>query len=124
MLRANDSATPPKSINDVLGVPATSDIHNRTFRNHLEHYDERLKDWITSRGPNANVGTYNIGPKTAFNIPGMVIVSHYDPATDVFTFVDEDFNLGDLHSESERIKTLADQWVTDLQAQRILPPFI
>lgn len=121
MLLANDGATPPRSIGDVLGVPEASVIHNRRFRNHLEHYDERLKDWIASRGMDANVGTYNIGPKTAFNVPGMVIVSHYDPTLDVFTFVDEDFDLGDLHSESERIKTLADQWVANLQTRGVTP---
>src|SRR5258708_20725593 len=34
------------TIGAVLRVPSSSPIHKRKFRNSLEHYDERLKDWI------------------------------------------------------------------------------
>lgn len=31
-----------------LGVPDSSPLEPRTFRNHFEHFDERLEQWATS----------------------------------------------------------------------------
>ncbi len=124
MLKASNGNTPPKTIGDVLGIPSNSIIHEREFRNHLEHYDERLKRWIESYGPDANIGTYNIGPKSALNVPNMVLVSHYDPDTQTFTFVNEDFNLGLMMNEVEKIKNMADNWVKGIESKKISPPFI
>jgi hypothetical protein len=115
LLRAKaDSVT----IEDVLKVSTTSKIHDRSFRNHLEHYDKRLKTWIKEKGLNAGIGTYNIGPKSMLP-SGVVFVSHYDPTSTTFTFVDEDINLRDLHTEIGEIKKVADAWVKNLRsAQR------
>ncbi len=44
-------------------------------------------------------------------VPNMVFVSHYDPYTKMFTFVNEDFDLGALFNEVSRIKCLTDEWV-------------
>jgi hypothetical protein len=61
LLRAKaDSLT----IEDVLKVSTTLKIHDRSFRNHLEHYDERLQKWIKEKGPNAMIANHNIGPKS------------------------------------------------------------
>src|SRR3989344_6238631 len=111
MLSAKDQETPPKSIGDILGITKSSVIHNRKFRNHLEHYDERLKQWIREKGINSNIGTYNIGPKSMIQIPNMVFVSHYDTSDNTFTFINEDFDLGLMLEEVRRIKGLADDWV-------------
>lgn len=54
------------TIEDVLKVPPTSIIHARTARNHLEHYDDRLKKWIRKKGLNTAIGTYNVGPQSMF----------------------------------------------------------
>lgn len=81
------------------------------LQNHLEHYDERLKQWIREKGINSNIGTYNIGPKSMIQIPNMIFVSHYDPSDNTFTFVNEDFDLGLMLEEVQRIKKLADDWV-------------
>lgn len=110
-------------IGDILGVPATSLIHKRMFRNHLEHYDERLKKWIRKYGANSNVGTYNVGPKAMFKIPNMIYVSHYDPTNNTFTFVNRDFDLGTLYEEVRNVKGFADKWVQDMQQGKKVPPF-
>ncbi len=110
------------NIGSVLWVSYDSTIHNRKFRNHLEHYDERLKKWIRKKGKNGNIGTYNIGPKGAFNIPNMIFVSHYDPDTSTFTFVDEDLALDGLHEEIRAIKTKAETWVEGLNIKAMKPP--
>ncbi len=111
------------SIGEVVGVSASSVIHNRTFRNHLEHYDERLKPWIRQKGIDAMIGTYNIGPKSAFNIPNMVFVSHYDPTDMKFTFVDEDLDLGELHQEIQTVTTTVNTWVQEVESGARKPPF-
>ena len=86
MLRANDGGKPPKSIGDILGISCNSLIHQRKFRNHLEHYDERLKNWIKKFSAGANIGTYNIGPRAMFSDPNFIRVTHYDPSDQCFTF--------------------------------------
>lgn len=111
LLIADDGEMLQKTIGDILKIPKNSDIHNRKFRNHLEHYDERLKNWIKEKGINATIGTYNIGPKSMIQIPDMVFVSHYDPTDNTFTFVNEDFSLDVLFNEIVKIKALADIWV-------------
>lgn len=123
LLVANDGETPLKTIGDILKISRNSDVHNRKFRNHLEHYDERLKKWIKEKGINGTIGTYNIGPKSMIQVPNMIFVSHYDPIDNTFTFVDEDFNLGTLFNEIVKIKALADGWVTKIQRREIFPPF-
>ena len=116
MLMADDqvSVQEKKSIGDILEISNTSPIHNRKFRNHLEHYDERLKKWIQQYGPDVSIGTYNVGPKSMFAVPGMIFVRHYDPVNYIFTFVNEDFDLRELFEEVERIKHIADKWVAAL----------
>lgn len=111
MLAADDGETPSQTIGDVLDISSSSIIHNRVFRNHLEHYDERLKIWIREKGVNVSIGTYNIGPKAMIQGANFVLVSHYDPNSRTFTFVDEDFELGTLYQEVKRIKKIADEWV-------------
>lgn len=124
MLLAKSGGASSKSIGDILDVPMTSLVHNRKFRNHLEHYDERLKIWIKEAAMGKSIGTYNIGPKEMIGIPGMIYVSHYDPIKDTFTFVDEDFNLGELFDEVKEINEKADGWVKKVQAGEIKSPFI
>ena len=110
------------SIGNVLNVSDSSEIHNRRFRNHLEHYDERLQEWIRKKGVNASIATYNIGPKSMFAVRGIVHVSHYDPSTEVFTFVDEDLPLRPIREEIVRIKNIADSWVQKLESARRTAP--
>ncbi len=122
LLRSHDEKL--ISIGDILKISESSIIHNRKFRNNLEHYDERLKSWIREKGVNANIGTYNIGPKSMIRIPNMVFVSHYDPTNTTFTFVNEDFNLSQLFKEVRRIKEIADNWVKQVEPGVINPPFV
>jgi len=123
MLAAVDDEKPLRSIGDVLGVSKTSLIHKRRFRNHLEHYDERLKQWIGKFAAGANIGTYNIGPKSAIQIPNMIFVSHYNPSNQIFTFVNDEFDLGKLFIEVQKIKNIADSWIQEIQFGKRIPPF-
>lgn len=118
MLKARFDQNSPVLIGDILSVSDTSIIHNRKFRNSLEHYDKELKKWILEKGVDANIGTYNIGSKVMIQIPNMVFISHYDPHNFTYTFVDEDTNLENLYQEVLRIKNIADIWVKALEASQ------
>lgn len=122
MLSAKYDATTP-SVGEILEIPNTSPVHNREFRNHLEHYDERLRRWLKEHGTGMVICDYNIGPKEAFQIPDAVLVRHYNPHTRIFTFVDDDFNLHTLSADAENIKTIADNWVKRMEQSEITPPF-
>lgn len=87
------------------------------------HYDERLKGWIRKFGVNTMIGTYNIGLKSAFQIPGMIFVRHYDPDSQIFTFVNDDFDLDALSVDVKRTKSVADKWVKDMESGVITLPF-
>lgn len=115
LLKAKDDVSPTTVISEVIGISDASVIHNRTFRDHLDHYYDRLKKWIEKYPPDVNIGTYNIGPKSFFKGGNILLVSHYDPATEIFTFVDEDLNLREMYEEVVRIKTEADNWVKSLR---------
>ncbi len=110
-------------IGQILSVPLSSVVHNRNFRNSLEHYDKELKKWIKKYPPTINIGTHNIGPKSMFK-GNIVFVSHYDPTNDTFTFVDDDFNLGELNEEVSEIKNLADGWIKKVERGILKTPFI
>jgi len=101
----------PDSIGEILGISGNSIIHNRKFRNQLEHYDKELKRWIRKKGINSNIGTYNIGLKSMIQAPNIVYISHYDPKKTTFTFINKDINLSELYTDVKRIKKLADEWV-------------
>lgn len=124
MLVAKDDGRPRRSVGSVLKVSASSLIHERTFRHHLEHYDERLKQWTRKHGVNSLIGDYNIGPKSALAGQNMIHVRYYEPDTQVFTFLNNDFDLGEMAEEVRRIKNLADQWIMKVEAKEIMPPFV
>ena len=123
MLKACEVVPDTNNIEQILGIDEHSVIHNRVFRNHLEHYDDRLRRWIGRFAEGTNVGTYNIGPKNAIQVSNFIFVSHYDPTAYTFTFIDEDFDLMALSIEASRIKAAADQWVTSLQSGTLALPF-
>lgn len=114
LLTAQDDSDPGIIISQILNIANSSIIHNRTFRDHLEHYYERLKRWIDKYPININIGTYNIGPKDAFKVSNLLFVNHYDPKTEIFTFLNEDLNLREMYKEVSKIKLIADNWVNSL----------
>src|SRR5712692_4636789 len=94
LLKAKAQGT---KIADILHIPSSSEVHNRTARNHLDHYDEKLKNWIRKIGTRRSIGTYNIGPKSV--LPDIIYISHYDPTTATFTFINQRLDLKKLFNE-------------------------
>jgi hypothetical protein len=69
-----------------LGITGSSPLEPRTFRNHFEHFDERLESWAGS-SKRHNIADSNIGPEGM--IAGLDLgdyLRNFDPNTYCLTF--------------------------------------
>lgn len=103
-----------KNIGNILGVSETAHLHNRNFRNSLEHYDERLATWINNRGQKVNILDNNIGPKDFLKIENSICIRHYDPVKNIYTLLDEDLDLGVLYDEVLEVEEKLERKATEL----------
>lgn len=98
-----------QALRDELGIKQGHPIQKRTLRDHFEHFDERLDDWAEN-SRNKNIIGKLFGPRNAVggnSIDDTDIIHHYDPATKVYSFRGEPFNiqelvdgLNDIHSKA------------------------
>ena len=91
---------------DALDVDENSPIADRSLRNHLEHYDERLDRWARSASKSATVSfaTDNIHPKgMGANVPPESTFRTYLTDSREFFFVGHTYELVPLASEVRRI---------------------
>ncbi|MFA6046380.1 MAG: hypothetical protein WC718_15455 [Phycisphaerales bacterium] len=93
-----------------LNVLASSPVHNRILRNHVEHFDERIDTWAAT-DPNHIwasdfVGPLNIAVIHGANIP---VRRRYDPMTDTFHFLSDQIELYAVKEELRRIQLAADE---------------
>jgi hypothetical protein len=100
---------PPRSargaaLRALLGVDDTSPLSDRKFRNHFEHYDERIEDWMSTR-PSAAYIDQKIGP-AAFHpqLLSQLVHRHYDPCMKVLIFRNESTNLASTLEELDLIR--------------------
>ncbi len=73
-------------------------LQNRRLRDHLEHYDERIDDWVES-SPNRIIVDNIIAPRSAIGgdaIKDSDIMRLYDPSTLAFVFRGESFDIQSL----------------------------
>ena len=100
-----------------LGVIEPHVLQDRSLRNHLEHFDERLDDWAeTSR--DHNIVDLMIGPKGAIAgdaIEDTDIFRQYDPTTKRFIFRGEEFDL-------QAIVYGVEQILRQVEVRRSQPP--
>ena len=86
-----------QSLRDELEINSSHLIQNRTLRDHFEHFDERLDDWVES-SKNKTIISRLLGPRHAVqgNINDDDIIHHYDPKTKIYSFRGEPFNIQEL----------------------------
>lgn len=82
-----------KCLRELLGVDDNNLLSDRTFRNHFEHYDERIEDWFE----NNNSAVYmdsriNPAVPTPFSLPQFFHRS-YNPISRTLTFRDNSIDL-------------------------------
>lgn len=110
------------TIGDLLEIDKRSPIHSkaRQFRNHLEHYDDRLFNWIRKYRLDIGIADFNVMPRNAIRAPvgAMIFIRNIDPQTLAFTFLDKDLDTQTLIEELDRIKATADNYVTAVEVER------
>ena len=80
-------------LRELLGIDDDNVLSNRTLRNHLEHYDERIEKWFDTNSSAAYFDA-KIDPfeKTAMSLP-QFFHRTYNPITREITFRHESFDL-------------------------------
>lgn len=99
-----------------IGVGNGHPVQNRTLRDHFEHFDERLDDWA-EKSKNRNIVKQLVGPRSAIGgdaITDEDIIHHYDPATKVYAFRGEQFDVQELASGLGDIHRLIDEKLSKL----------
>ncbi|WP_138437635.1 hypothetical protein [Marinobacter shengliensis] len=105
-----------EALRKAIGVRHGHPVQNRTLRDHFEHFDERLDDWA-EKSKNRNIVKQLVGPRSAIGgdaITDEDIIHHYDPATKVYAFRGEQFDVQELASGLDDINRLIEQKLNEL----------
>ncbi len=95
----------------ILGVPDDSPVAPRTFRNHFEHFDERLEEWAAKSKRKNFVDSNILGPQGIVGIDREDFLRNLDPTTLHLTFRGDAYDLATVEEalkklhESARAKT-------------------
>ena len=96
-----------------LSIINGSPIELRSFRNHLEHYDERLEDWASS-SQRRNIVDMNVMPRTAiFGVDEGDFHRNLNPQNMEFYFRGEGYDLPSVARELETIENTAKKWLSN-----------
>jgi hypothetical protein len=80
-----------------FGVTDANPLANRKLRDHLEHFDERLDQWLAEHGE--TFVDLNVAPPGAIQIEGLepgAVLRQLDPATWTYSFRGEEFSLPEI----------------------------
>lgn len=92
-----------EKLRKLYGVEESSPLKGKRFRNHFEHFDERIDDWVASSKRMCFVDS-NIGPKGSIVGPDKTdYFRNFDPAKCTLSYAGEDYELTPVH---EAIKSL------------------
>ncbi|KXI30857.1 hypothetical protein [Paraglaciecola hydrolytica] len=111
-----------QALRDMLQLQSGHAVQNRSLRDHFEHFDERLDDWAEN-SRNRNIVHRLFGPRSAIGgvaIQDSDIIHHFDPATKIFGFRGEHYNIQELATGIDDIyqKTIAK--IEELDANKAL----
>jgi hypothetical protein len=98
-----------KRLREAFQVPEGSPLQSRELRNALEHFDERLDEFLLedhagSFFPSAMVDDASLSEEQTGHIFRLV-----DPKTSKFVLLGTAYSFGELHREAERIQSLAEE---------------
>jgi hypothetical protein len=100
-----------KKLRKLLNVDKSNLLSDRKFRNHFEHYDDRIETWFEAN-PSSVYSDLAIDPFKSFggNFP---VKYHraYDPLTKALTFRGETFDLAAVLNALEEIRHKCGQFV-------------
>jgi hypothetical protein len=117
--RVASTALRAETLRSLFALGDDSALKDRTLRDHLEHYDERLDEWRHT-STHRNIASDTIGPKNS--IVGLAetdMMRWFDPTTNVFRFRGEEYNLQQLAAAVDGLLALSAQLEDQLwHAQR------
>ena len=93
-------------------------LRNRTLRDHLEHYDERLDDWRKT-SIKRNIASETIVPKNAIvGLDDGDVMRWFDPVKNVVRFRGEEFKLQELASAIDALLPQSTRLEDELSARQ------
>lgn len=101
------------------GLDDSNPLKNRTLRDHLEHYDERLDHW-RNNSVNRNIVSDTIGPPNA--IVGLAetdMMRWFDPTRNVFKFRGEEYDLQGIAASIDQLLPISRKLEEDLWNRRV-----
>ena len=82
-----------RTLRHLLGLSKVSVLESRAFRNHFEHFDERLEAWATSSATRAFVDS-NVGPPGCIGgIDASAYLRNFDNLNFAVTFGSDTYSL-------------------------------
>lgn len=91
-----------KMLRELLHVDDRSALSDRNFRNHFEHFDERIEDWFSSTH-SAHYTDQVIGLCPIRDFP-QTVHRAYDPLTQTLIFRGESMNLASILGALDEIR--------------------
>lgn len=80
-------------LHEALEIPETHILQDRELRNHLEHFDERLDEWVRD-SVNQSISIDNIGPGSAIpKLDNIDTMRGYDPYSGEYCFRGELYSM-------------------------------
>lgn len=80
-----------------------SPLKQRLFRNHFEHFDDRLHIWASSVKSNIFADS-NIGPMEVWGISENAFLRNFDPSKGLLSFRGEDYDLNIIRDAIQHVK--------------------
>lgn len=94
-------------------------LKNRTLRDHLEHYDERLDHW-RNNSVNRNIVSDTIGPPNAIvGLEDSDMMRWFDPTRSMFRFRGEEYDIQAIATAVEQLLTKSRKLEEDLWNHRV-----
>ena len=101
------------------GLDDSNPLKNRTLRDHLEHYDERLDHW-RNNSVNRNIVSDTIGPPNAIVGPAETdMMRWFDPTRNVFKFRGEEYDLQGIAASIDQLLPISRKLEEDLWNRRV-----
>jgi len=94
-----------RQLREMFCIAKTSLLLDRTLRNHLEHFDERIYEMFRVKDEGIGYMDTNIGSLN--KIKGMhrvYLMRHYDTESSTYIFQNERYNLNNLENEVAQLK--------------------
>ena len=93
-----------RKLRELLSIDNKSVLSSRKFRNHFEHYDERIEDWFETNRSVVYIDS-SINPFESIWGPNINVYHRaYNPSTKVLTFRDETVDLAEILDALEDLR--------------------